>query len=594
MSVLRLSALDLAFGHHPLLANVDLVLERRERVALIGRNGAGKSSLLRIMSGEIQPDAGVRWLAEGARVAYLQQDVPASGDATVASVIAQGLPGDLEPWDREHRVDALVTAMGLPGDQPLLACSGGIRRRTLLARALVGEPDLLLLDEPTNHLDLAAIEALEAALRAYRGTVVFVTHDRALIAALADRIIELDRGALASFPGSYATYLERKAAALHGEARANAEFDRVLAQEEAWIRQGIEARRTRNEGRVRRLEQMRLDRSARIDVRGDVQFTLDRGAQSGLLVAELVDVSFSREAPIVRDLSLRVQRGDRIGVIGPNGCGKTTLLRLLLGTLAPDAGEVRLGTRLAVAYFDQERDQLRLEESVRDNVAEGSDVIQIGEKSRHVIGYLQDFLFDPARANAPVKSLSGGERNRLLLARLFSKPANVLVLDEPTNDLDVETLELLEELLADYDGTVLLVSHDRAFLDAVATSTLVFEEPGVVREYVGGYSEWVRQRPAAKDTAVAAAPRPTPAARNARAPARRLSYKETRELAELPARIESLESRQQMLQQSVSDPAFYRESPDRVAAVMAELAAVDEEVIAAYARWEALESLTAG
>jgi ABC transport system ATP-binding/permease protein len=493
MSVLRLSNVHLAYGHHPLLAGVDLVLERRERVALVGRNGTGKSSLLKILSGAIQPDEGERWVADGARIAYLQQEVPEQAGASVFEVVAAGL-GETEAWDRDHRVDALLMSMNLPGDKPMGECSGGIRRRALLAQALVGEPDVLLLDEPTNHLDIEAIAALEAALLQYRGAVVFVTHDRALIERLAERIIELDRGRLASFPGNYRTYLTRKAAMLEDEARADARFDKALAEEEVWIRQGIKARRTRNEGRVRRLEQMRRDRAERIGPKGQVKLAVERGGESGALVAELEHVSFGHDRPIIEDFSIRIMRGDRIGIIGPNGCGKTTLLRILLGQLQPDSGTVTLGTRLGVAYFDQQRDQLRLEDTVRDNVVEGSDYINVGGRSRHVIGYLQDFLFEPARSNSPVKSLSGGERNRLLLARLFSKPANVLVLDEPTNDLDIETLELLEELLCDYDGTVLLVSHDRAFLDAVVTGTIVFEGDGRLREYVGGYSDWVRQR----------------------------------------------------------------------------------------------------
>jgi ATP-binding cassette subfamily F protein uup len=597
MPILRLADVHLAYGHHPLLDGVDLVLEHRERVALVGRNGTGKSSLLRILLGTVVPDAGERWVADGLRIAYLQQDVPDQPGVTVAEVVAAGL-GDADAWDREHRAAALITSMGLPGDQLMAECSGGVRRRALLAQALVGEPDLLLLDEPTNHLDIDAITALEAALLQYRGAVVFVTHDRALIERVAERIIELDRGRLASYPGNYRTYLERRAAVRQAEARADARFDRTLAAEEAWIRQGIEARRTRNEGRVRRLQQLRRERSERIAQAGQVRMTLDSGPQSGAMVMELDHVSFARERPIIRDFSIRIMRGDRIGIVGPNGCGKTTLLSILLGDLTPDSGTVRHGTGLQVAYFDQQREQPRLEDSVRDNVVEGSDFIQAGNRSRHVIGYLQDFLFDPARSNSPVKSLSGGERNRLLLARLFSKPANVLVLDEPTNDLDIETLELLEELIADYDGTVLLVSHDRAFVDAVVSSTIDFAGDGVLREYTGGYSDLVRQR---QPAATVAQPRAAPSAqpkRTSSAPApgrsRRLSYGESRELAALPGQIEALEARQQALHTLVADPGFYRRPQEEITAQLAELAEVEAALEKAYERWQALETIASG
>ncbi|MGD8832251.1 MAG: ATP-binding cassette domain-containing protein, partial [Pseudomonadales bacterium] len=529
MSVLRIRNGELAFGHIPLLDGVELSIEPRERVCLVGRNGTGKSTLLKVIAGEQALDAGELRRADGVRVARLAQEVPDSATMTLYEVVSAGLgdfgtllnryheashalaergtdlteadlsaygrlQAELEhagAWEGSQRVDAVLSRLSLPPDARMSACSGGMRRRAMLGQALVSQPDLLLLDEPTNHLDIAAIDALEAALLDYSGAVLFVTHDRTLIDHLATRIIELDRGKLRSFPGNYTAYVTRKAAQLDAEAEENRKFDQTLADEEVWIRQGIKARRTRNEGRVRRLEAMRRERAGRVARAGNVRMQVASGERSGHQVLVAEDVTFAYDGvPVIGHFSTLILRGDRVGIIGPNGSGKTTLLRLLLGTLKPTSGSIAIGTRLQIAYFDQERAQLDENRSVRDNLADGSDHLQINGKPRHVMSYLADFLFPPARANSPVKTLSGGERNRLLLARLFARPANLLVLDEPTNDLDVETLELLEELLADYDGTLLLVSHDRTFLDRTVTSTLVLPGDGTVEEHIGGYTDW--------------------------------------------------------------------------------------------------------
>jgi ATP-binding cassette subfamily F protein uup len=597
MSVLRLANLHLAYGHHPLLAGVDLVLERRERVALVGRNGTGKSSLLKILSGAILPDAGERWVADGARIAYLQQEVPEQAEATVFDVVAEGL-GEVEAWDRDHRVAALLTSMDLPANQHMAECSGGIRRRALLAQALVGEPDLLLLDEPTNHLDIEAIAALEAALLQYRGAVVFVTHDRALIERLAERIIELDRGRLSSFPGDYRTYLARKAAMLEDEARADARFDKALAEEEVWIRQGIKARRTRNEGRVRRLEQMRGERAARIGPKGQVKLAVERGGESGALVAELEHVSFGHDQPIIRDFSTRISRGDRIGIIGPNGCGKTTLLRILLGEIEPQQGSVKLGTGIEIGYFGQLRETLDPEKTVAYVVGNGADYITMNGSQRHVIGYLRGFLFSAKRAMTPIKALSGGERNRVILARLFTRPSNLLVLDEPTNDLDVETLEVLEDRLAEYTGTLLLVSHDRMFVDSVVTSTLAFEEDGQVRRYPGGYTDWQRQggKLAVMDFPGETLQPPGGGGRGGAAKAgkqarTKLSYRDQRELDALPGQIETLEKEIKTLEKETTSPKFYNRPWHETVPILDSLKAKQAELDRVTARWLELEEM---
>ena len=488
----------MAYGHLPLLDEASLLIEAGERVCVIGRNGTGKSTLLQIISGDVIPDAGTVWRQPGLRIARLEQDVPLSTDRPVLEVVAEGFK-ELEHVDRWHvdvSVGMVISRLGLPADAIVSTLSGGWRRRVLLARALVAQPDVLLLDEPTNHLDIDAMTWLESFLEEYGGAVVFVTHDRAFLQRVATRIVELDRGRLTSWPGDYDTFLEKKEAWLASEAIQHEKFDKRLAQEEAWLRQGIKARRTRDEGRVRALMAMRKERAERRSQMGRVRLQAESADRSGQVVFEAEGVSKSFGGlPVVRDASFRVMRRDRVGLIGPNGSGKTTLLRMLMGELEPDAGEVRRGTNVQIAYYDQQREQLDPERTVFETVGEGNDTVTVNGRAQHVHGYLRDFLFPAERANSPVKALSGGERNRLLLARLLTRPANVLVLDEPTNDLDIETLELLESYLVEWPGTLLLVSHDRAFIDHVVTSTLVFEQDGRVQEYVGGYEDWLRQRP---------------------------------------------------------------------------------------------------
>jgi ATP-binding cassette subfamily F protein uup len=629
MPLINLRNIHLDFGGQPLLDGADLSLEPGERVCLIGRNGTGKSTLMKLIAGEIAPDGGNIDRRQGLRCARLTQDVPDGLDGSLFDVVAGGL-GEIAPllsdyhaaslavaldatpaslnrleraqhelesrdgWQWEQRVETTLSRLQLDPDLAFANLSGGLKRRALLARALVTDPELLLLDEPTNHLDLAAIGWLEEFLLGFNGTLLFITHDRSFLQRLATRIIELDRGRLTSWDCDYASYLERKQAALEAEAQQNVLFDKKLSQEEAWIRQGIKARRTRNEGRVRALKKLREERRARRERGGTAKLQIQEAERSGQLVAEVENISYAWDGtPIVRDFSTTLMRGDKIGIIGPNGAGKTTLLRLLLGELAPQRGRVRLGTKLEVAYFDQQRSDIDAGKSVLDNLAHGRDVVTVNGQNRHVISYLQDFLFAPERIRQPAGTLSGGERNRLLLARLFTRPFNVLVMDEPTNDLDMETLELLEEKLLDYQGTLLLVSHDRAFLDNLVTSTMVFEGDGRVGEYVGGYEDWLRQRPAQaapesrpeppRSAAAAAAP---PAAR--KAPKR--SYKDQRELEELPARIETLEREVGALHAQLADPAFYRQDAETIAAHRARVEALNAELQAAYARWEALEA----
>jgi ATP-binding cassette subfamily F protein uup len=611
--LLTLDHVSHAYGHLPLLDDVSLQVEERERISIIGRNGAGKSTLLQIISGELPPDSGTLWHRPALRIARLVQDVPLTSDRSVFEVVAEGLAGhdghDAEDWRREHKVDQVLSRLDLDGGARVDTLSGGWRRRVLLARALVAEPDVLLLDEPTNHLDIDAISWLENFLADYKGAVVFVTHDRAFLQRLATRIVELDRGRLTSWPGSYDSFLRKKEEWLASEAVQQEKFDKKLAQEEAWLRQGIKARRTRDEGRVRALLAMRDERAKRRDVQGGVTMRIDRADASGRMVfeAEHLHKAYGDRA-VVADFSTRVMRGDRVGLIGPNGAGKTTLLRLLLGDVAPDSGTIRHGANVQIAYYDQQREQLDPEKTVFETVGEGNDTVTVNGQPRHVHGYLRDFLFGPERARSPVKALSGGERNRLLLARLFTRPANVLVMDEPTNDLDLETLELLEAQLVDWPGTLLLVSHDRVFLDNVVTSTIVFEGGGRIEEYVGGYADWLRQSRSRRLHTDAsgdgkASGRAGTGERDARAPAatadveagvsrvpKKLSYNEQRELASLPQRIEALESEHAQLQAAVAAPEFYKEGADAIAKTMARAAAVEEELLAAYTRWDELEA----
>jgi ABC transport system ATP-binding/permease protein len=626
MPTARLDKVSLSFGLKPLLDHADLQIRRGERLCLLGRNGEGKSSLLQLITRQIVPDAGEVWVRPGARVASLAQEVSPASDATVREVIMGGFGPDAAAhgdWQAELQADQVISRLQLDQDAAMGALSGGWRRRVMLGRALVAMPDLLLLDEPTNHLDIEAITWLEEMMQDFDGALLFISHDRAFVRRLATRIVELDRGQLRVWPGNYDEYVVQKRAALEVEAKHAALFDKKLAQEEVWIRQGVEARRTRNEGRVRALEQLRIQRSERRERIGQVEIRVQGAAPSGKLVFEALNVTQTFGAsPVIADFSARIMRGDRVGIIGPNGCGKTTLIKLLVGDLEPTAGEIRRGTSLLPAYFDQQREQLNPAASIMDNVTGGSgDTVTLDGRPRHVSGYLRDFLFPPERLHAPVSMLSGGERNRLLLARLFARPSNLLVMDEPTNDLDAETLELLEEMVANYAGTLLLVSHDRAFLDNVVTSTLVFEGGGRVNEYVGGYTDWVRQRktrapkaqvpaaaaasPAAPDVVPAGAtsPRrtapgpatPEPAVRaasvaTASAPARRLSYKEQRELTAMPEKIQRLELEQAELQAAIADPALFQGNDPRGAAALQKLQSLAAELESAYARWDALET----
>jgi len=638
MPLIQLSQVSVAYGHVPLLDHVDLVIEPGERIGLIGRNGTGKSSLLKLIDDAAAADDGKVWRAPELKLASVSQEPEFQAGLSVFEAVAEGLgkgtqllidyhaaahaltaahdagaapdPALMERlhqlqealdasdgWSLEHKVATTLSRLQLDADRPVSDLSGGLKKRVALARALVLGPDLLLLDEPTNHLDVAAIEWLEQMLLSFSGSVLLVTHDRRFLDNVATRIIELDRGHLSTYEGNFSSYQQEKAAALETEAQHNRKFDKFLAQEEVWIRQGIQARRTRNEGRVRRLEALRLERSARRARVGKVALAVDDGERSGKLVVELRKVGKRYGGkPVVQDFSCRILRGDKVGLIGPNGSGKTTLLKLILGELQPDDGQVRLGTKLDFAYFDQFRAVLDEEATLADTISVGGDFVEINGARKHVISYLGDFLFPPERARAPVKSLSGGERNRLLLARLFSRPANVLVLDEPTNDLDIETLELLEELLQDYTGTLFLVSHDRAFLDNVVTQTIASEGGGVWKEYAGGYSDWQRVKSSVKPDAGLAPRGQKSEGRTKKAPAGAmpaksgLNYKEERELAELPAKIDALEREQSQITAALADGTLYRDQPEQVKQLNQRYAALEAELASASSRWEQLEA----
>ncbi len=591
MTLLSLRDVSLAFGGPRLLDHVAFQIERGERVCLLGRNGEGKSTLLRLIEGAISPDEGEVLRQQGLRIARLPQDVPQGQGGTAYDEVMTGLETDDSPAGPDYRVEAILSRMGLDADPRFDALSLGMKRRVLLARALVGDPDILLLDEPTNHLDIEAIRWLEDFLLRYGGTLIFVTHDRVLLERLATRIVELDRGRLYDWACDYSTFLKRKDELLAAEARQNALFDKRLAQEEVWIRKGIEARRTRNEGRVRALQAMREARQQRRERTGTARMPVQEVERSGTLVIEAKGVGFGySDRPVIRDLTTTIVRGDKVGIIGPNGAGKTTLLRLLLGDLPPQEGSVRLGTNLEIGYFDQLRATLDEERTVQQNVCE-YETISINDQPRHVLSYLRDFLFPPERSRSLVKFLSGGERSRLLLAKLFTRPSNVLVLDEPTNDLDVETLELLENLLVEYQGTVLLVSHDRAFLNDIVTSTLAIEPDGRVKEYDGGYDDYLRQRPPDAPVEPKSVFTPAPSSRPPRERPRRLSYKERRELEDLPKRIDELEATQQELHETMANPVFYRREGGEIARAKARLESLERELALAYERWETLEGM---
>ncbi len=624
MNILRLNEAEIAFGDRKILDSQTLTIDKAERVVLIGRNGAGKSTLLKVMAGEILLDDGGRWVNDENKIAYLDQGVPAALNQSIYEVVLSGLGeiGDclsqyeslskasdlsnkkaldefsrlserldlLEGWDLKYRVDKVLNDLNLTGDLHMQSSSGGIRRRAMLAKALVSNPELLLLDEPTNHLDIESINELQQTLINLDTSLILVSHDRSLIDSVATRIIEIDRGSVTSYPGSYQAYVLRKEKESQEEETHKRLFDKELAKEESWIREGIKARRTRNEGRVRRLQTMRQERAERQSRQGHVKLELDDGKKSGAIVAKLENVDFAYDEKILSDFSSVIRRGDRVGIIGKNGTGKSTLLKLILGELEPSGGTITLGTNLEVAYFDQQRENLDSAKTVKDSVADGNDYVDINGVRKHVVGYLGDFLFPPHYMNAKVSRLSGGETNRLLLAKLFCKPANILALDEPTNDLDIETLELLEELLTDFKGTILLVSHDRAFLDAIVTSTMAFDEGAGLREFVGGYTDWLRQRDEALEVSPVIEQKLIKKRESGGSSAglKRLGYKERRELEKLPEIIEQLELDIDAMNIKMSDPTFYNQEKALVQQLASKLSDANQKLEEAYFRWEQL------
>ncbi len=591
MSLISLRDVSFTWAGPSLLENINLEIGRGERIGLLGRNGAGKSTLMKLIAGEIPVDNGTLKLADGLKIGRLIQEVPDGTTQSVAELVREGLLDDhQEDWQVEQTLERLLTQMNLSGDSQFAQLSSGMKRRALLAQALIREPDLLLLDEPTNHLDIDSINWLESFLKKFQGTILFVTHDRIFLQALATRMLEIDRGKLFDWTCDYQTFLKRRDELLHAEEQQNQLFDKKLAEEEVWIRQGIKARRTRNEGRVRALKNMRNERSQRREKTGSVKMQAGEADRSGQLVMEAKNVTFGYEAntPIIKNFTATISRGDKIGIVGPNGVGKSTLLKLILGDLAPTSGDIRQGTNLQLIYFDQLREQIDDEKTVAENVGEGQDQLTINGKQKHVLGYLQDFLFTPERARRPARYLSGGERNRMLLARIFKRPSNIMVLDEPTNDLDAETLELLEDLLGNYPGTVLLVSHDRAFLNNVVTSTLVLNGDGTVSEYDGGYDDYLRQRPSEQE------PETSPKKNRASGRVReneqkpKLSYKEKKELEEIPQKIDDLEQTQASLQSAMADPEFFKQDGEKIASETARLQALSKDLESLYNRWEEL------